>query len=121
MMLISLTLGWYSIYNSGGDAVLYGSADFGFLVKWPAFSLPILIIIVIASLSAIYSLATGQHFKQLWKWLSIMASIVLIVNLLYFLPILGWGWGYDSYHSLPRAGWVLALIGAVAIVLAAGR
>ncbi|MDD5095077.1 MAG: hypothetical protein PHV74_11990 [Dehalococcoidia bacterium] len=129
MMLSSLALDWYSVhtsYASGNDSFL----KFDFLnnssliansgAHWSGTTLPLILMIVLASiaiLSTTYALATGQQFKKLWGWLSVLSAVVIIANFVYFrVAYRVWDLRIDI---TPHIGWVIALIGAIAIGIGA--
>jgi len=82
-------------------------------LNWSVTTLLLIIIIVFSSiviLSAVYALATGQRFKKLWILLSLLSAAALIANFLYLRYVLS-----DFWEITPYDGWILALIGAMAI------
>ena len=125
MMLIAIAFDWYKLNFYGHKMIL----DFNDLLNNPALerrfeqdlswygtSLPLILIIAFASaaiLSAVYALASGRCFKQLWGWLGLLSVTALIANFLCFRYV---AIGEDC---TPQIGWGLALIGAVAIGIGA--
>ncbi|MFA4837837.1 MAG: zinc ribbon domain-containing protein [Dehalococcoidia bacterium] len=127
MMLISLALAWYSVHT---DMAQHFLLKFDFLnnwrwladsgTHWSGTTLPLVLMIVFASitiLSTVYALATGQRFRRLWGWLSLLSAAVIIANFLYF-RVYYWDHGYVRDFT-PHIGWVVALIGAIAIGIGA--
>ncbi|MFC2017938.1 zinc ribbon domain-containing protein [Chloroflexota bacterium] len=126
IMLITLALSWYSIHTHDGNFFL----KFDFLnnwrwlghagYHWSGTTLPLILMIVFASiaiLSAVYALATGQRFKKIWLSLSFLCAAVIIANFLY-LFLYARHQGYVE-NVIPQIGWILALIGGVAVGIGA--
>ncbi len=92
MMLIAIALDWYKLNFYGHKMVL----DFNDLLNNPALerrfeqdlswygtSLPLILMIAFASvatLSAVYALASGHCFKQLWGWLGLLSVAALLLR-----------------------------------------
>ena len=90
---------------------------------WAGSALPIILIIVFASVTL---LSIGYCFwavvvtRQLWAWLGGLSIVCVLGNLGYIL----W-WMIDNtperadftFYTTPHAGSVLALLGAVAVVI----
>lgn len=125
MILISLALNWYALHTSyiTGDFFL----KFDFLtnnhdrlanwgVHWSGATLPLVLVVIFASiaiLSTAYALVTGQQFRKLWGWLSVLSATVIIANFVYFhVAFRVWDLRIDI---TPYIGWVVALIGAIAM------
>lgn len=122
MMLLSLFLDLYTVdyypkYLDFGDLLNPSIIERRFEqdFNWYGTSLPLILIIVFASisiLSIVYTLTTGQRFRKLWFGISILSVVTLTANFLY----LRFAVCSDCFgHVNPHIGWVLAFVGAMAI------
>jgi hypothetical protein len=128
-MLIALAVPWYTIRASGGGSE---NISLGDLLtpegpnnpNWAGSGLPIVLIIICASLGLLsvgYALMSGSQPKKLWAWLGSLSVICALINLGYIL----W-WVIDTVNDLsngevsayttPHAGFFLAFFGAIALV-----
>jgi hypothetical protein len=129
-MLITPTLDWYTVHGTvhGHE---YPSLDFVSLThgnsliwlgfNWFGAALPPILIILfayIAFLSIVYALVTGQHLRKLWTLLALLSVAALLANFLYLCVddvSKDYSWGNVNIYVTPRIGWILALIGAMAV------
>lgn len=129
LMLIALAVPWYTLRASDGTR---GNVSLGILLNpkgsgnpnWAGSGLPVVIIIVCASVSLLfvgYALMTGSQQKKLWAWLGSLSVVCALANLGY---ILWWtihttnaiSNGEVSAYITPHAGFLLAFFGAIALV-----
>lgn len=132
LMLISMIPNWYTRRCSGPDCsgLENTSINFGDLTSdpgafdlvWPGSGLPLMLMVLCASyvlLSIVYSFVTGAVMRQIWAWLGGISLICLVVNYGYVLgEMIVEDTGYLDYtlYVTPHAGWVLAVIGTVAVI-----
>jgi len=130
MMLITMTLDWYTVHGTvhGHE---YPPLDFESLtndhtltwlgLNWFGAALPPFLVILFASIaffSIIYAFVTGQRFRKLWIWLSLLSVAALIANFVYLClddVSADYSSGIVNIYVTPRFGWILALIGALAV------
>ena len=123
LMLISLTVTWYTL-RLPGYQLMGSSADLsaGDLidaegVSWAGSALPLILMIIFASvvlLSIGYSLWRGVMTRSLWVWLGVLSALCVLGNAAYFL----W-WVYDyskEWVNIVNVGSVLAFVGALVVM-----
>lgn len=135
LMLIALAPDWYTVRCAGDDC--YGATyevDFDNLmndtdimdVNWAGAGLPLVFLIIFASvilLSVCYSLFSRTAARKLWIWLGSLSIILLLINFGYLLSdaLTEDVGSYDvTPYITPHAGFVLALIGVIAVLVGAG-
>jgi hypothetical protein len=136
MMLIALAVPWYTAWLRGPGWSNSANMWFRDLMdtstgehlrpNWLGWGLPIVLIIVFASLcllSVIYGLMRRSQPRRFWLLLGILSLLSALANFGYvswfmthFTRDLCYG-GNCSCYTTPHAGFVLALLGAVALIL----
>lgn len=122
MMLTALALHWYTVddykkFLDFGDLLNHNVIERRFEqdFNWYGTSLPLIFIIVFASIAiliAVYTLATGRRLRKPWFFLGLLSVAALIANFLY----LHFAVCSDCFGNLiPHYGWAVAFIGAVVI------
>ena len=135
LMLITLALDWYSIKCSGDDCWpgISANLDFGNLTSdtdilgfnWAGSGLPLVFIIVFASVTILslgYPLLTRSVPRKLWNWLGSLSIVSLVISFVYVLveALTDDSDVGGTLYNTPHVGWVLALVGAIAILVGAG-
>lgn len=133
LMLIALALDWYTVRCSGDNC--YGwpnpSLDFGNLtgdadildLNWAGSGLPLVFMIIFASailLSVGFALLTGTLMRRLWAWVAGLSIVCLVANFGYMLgdTLTSDSDWYDvTWYATPHAGWVLAFVGAIVVLI----
>ena len=136
LMLIALAVDWYTYRCFGDDCESWMKldVDFGNLtgdtglldINFAGSGLPLIFLIIFASvilLSVGYSLFSGKVTKKLWIWLGSLAIVVLLINFGYLLGdalTSDEDWYDVTSYVTPHAGFILALIGSIAVLVGAG-
>jgi hypothetical protein len=132
MMLVALAVPWYTMRMSGGGESYSENITLGDLLtpegsgnpNWAGSGLPIVLIIICASLTLLYLgyvVMSRSQPKKLWAWLGSLSIVCALGNLGY---ILWWvidttndlSGGEVSAYTTPHAGFFLAFFGAIALV-----
>ncbi len=135
LMIIALAIPWYTARVSGSGVEVSGSSNM-FVDElldhigpgwsaWTGLGLPIVLIVFFASLCLLsvgYALIRRSQPRRLWYWLASLSILSLLANFGYTTWYVmdytseisdGFGQGYIT----PHAGSILALFGAIVIIL----
>lgn len=125
LMLISLTVTWYTIRLDTLIGQLSDDVSAGDLITktgdwewwWPGSVLPLILMIIFASvvlLSIGYSLWRGVMTRSLWVWLGVLSALCVLGNAVYFLWYVHDRFG--EWVNIVNVGFVIAFIGALVVM-----